>query len=59
MERTRFEVGAVRVDRVVEFEQPLTGRGASLTREARLQSFDGYGKGGIRTHEGVSHPLPA
>jgi hypothetical protein len=45
----------------LEYDRPLTGRGANLTRAGRRQrtvsSFGG--KGGIRTLEGASNPLPA
>jgi DNA invertase Pin-like site-specific DNA recombinase len=50
------------------YEVPITGRGANLKKEARaarrtarlpIQAGGIRGKGGIRTLEGVSHPLPA
>jgi DNA invertase Pin-like site-specific DNA recombinase len=43
------------------FDRPVTGRGANLSREARSgpQVCGLRGKGGIRTLEGASHPLPA
>jgi DNA invertase Pin-like site-specific DNA recombinase len=47
----------------LEFDRPVTGRGANLTRAARaIRAGEGSsfgGKGGIRTHEGASNPLPA
>jgi hypothetical protein len=47
----------------LEYDRPITGRGANLTREARdarVRAVSDFGgKGGIRTHEGASHPLPA
>ena len=47
----------------LEYERPVTGRGANLTRNGRasrpLQVSSFGGKGGIRTLEGAQHPLPA
>jgi site-specific DNA recombinase len=45
----------------IEYEVPLSGRGVNLTKAARRlrQGCGLHGKGGIRTLEGASNPLPA
>ena len=44
----------------LEYEVPITGRGTNLKREYRASDLSVLGgKGGIRTHEGASNPLPA
>ena len=44
----------------LEFDVPVTGRGGNLKREFRASGLSVVGgKGGIRTLEGASHPLPA
>jgi hypothetical protein len=44
----------------LEYEVGATGRGRNLTRQLRASYLSvGNGKGGIRTLEGASNPLPA